>query len=394
MIRLVLTTGGTGGHIFPALAVAEAVKRLEPTAEVLFVGGGGPERELATKAGLPFVGLPAKGVFGRGIRALAAPFVWPGPLAWRPGCSGGPNPRWWPASAAMPASSPWPRPGFWAFPPTSTSINSRPGRVTNRLLGRFVDRIFITYPDRDHGLSPGSDHPARESDPARNRRRHGASRRRPAPLADSRRQPGRPGHKRCRPGRPAPAAGCRPSRSVSRSGGPISSAWAGWRPGCCTTGPRLGEEPELVIENFIEDMADAYAWSDLVLARAGATTLAEVTAAGKPAILIPFPFATHDHQAVNAAFLGESGAAVVIAQEALPGHDLAGEIDNLLSDPERLAAMGAAASAQAMPRAAHAIAARPARPGSRKGRREMIEPLSSPPRIPRAMQRPKSKRST
>ena len=67
---------------------------------------------------------------------------------------------------------------------------------------------------------------------------------------------------------------------------------------------RLGDGPELIIENFIENMAEAYAWSDLVLARAGATTLAEVTAAGKPSILIPFPFATHDHQAVNAAFPG------------------------------------------------------------------------------------------
>ena len=74
MTRIVLTTGGTGGHIFPALAVAEAVRGLEPAAKLLFVGGGGPEGELATKAGIPFVGLPAKGVFGRGLRALAAPF--------------------------------------------------------------------------------------------------------------------------------------------------------------------------------------------------------------------------------------------------------------------------------------------------------------------------------
>ncbi|MBQ3170748.1 MAG: glycosyltransferase, partial [Mailhella sp.] len=72
-LRIILTTGGTGGHIFPALAVAEALRRKRPDAEILFIGGlYGPEKELAEKAGVAFVGLPVRGFIGRGFKALSA----------------------------------------------------------------------------------------------------------------------------------------------------------------------------------------------------------------------------------------------------------------------------------------------------------------------------------
>ncbi|NHZ47470.1 glycosyltransferase, partial [Nitratidesulfovibrio liaohensis] len=73
MRRVILTTGGTGGHIFPALAVAEEISRRYPKARILFLGGQyGPEADLAARAGLEYVGLPVRGVMGRGLRALAA----------------------------------------------------------------------------------------------------------------------------------------------------------------------------------------------------------------------------------------------------------------------------------------------------------------------------------
>jgi len=354
MIRLVVTTGGTGGHIFPALSVAAAVTRLDPEAAVYFIGGGGPEGALATKAGLPFVGLPAKGVFGRGLRALAAPFwmakafgqavrqlqnIRPQVVAGFGGYAG-----FIPVVAAR----------LMGIPTAIHEQNSIPG-MTNKLLGRFVDRVFVTYPDKDHAFPVGRTvrlgNPIRGDiaaavSPCLPERRHllvlGGSQGARAVndavldvlprLLDAgikvRLQAGRADFDR---------AGVRAAELLHHRG-------------------RDTDGPALVIENFIEDMGEAYAWADLVLARSGATTLAEVTAAGKPAILIPFPFATHDHQAVNAAFLGESGAALVIPQDTLPERDLACTILELFNDPARLSAMAEAASGQAMPQAAERIA--------------------------------------
>ncbi len=90
---------------------------------------------------------------------------------------------------------------------------------------------------------------------------------------------------------------------------------------------------------FIEDMASAYAASDLVVSRAGALTLAEITACGKPSILIPFPFATADHQRHNAEALQKKGAARMILQKDLTAEKLSDEICSLLSDEIRLKQM-------------------------------------------------------
>ncbi|MHC1789884.1 undecaprenyldiphospho-muramoylpentapeptide beta-N-acetylglucosaminyltransferase [Solidesulfovibrio sp.] len=356
MTRLILTTGGTGGHIFPALAVAEAVRRQEPDAAMLFIGGGGPEGELATRAGLSFVGLPAKGVFGRGLRALAAPF-W---MARAFGLAAGRIREFSPDVVAGFG-------GYAGFIPVAaarvmgvpTAIheqNSVPG-VTNKLLGRFVDRIYVTYPDA-LGAFPAK-RTVRLGNPIR------------AGIAAAATAPPHPGTKHL-----LVLGGSQGARAINeavmavlprlldagvkvrlqagradfdRIGALAADILAGRSSG--------GDGPDVVIENFIDDMAGAYAFADLVLARAGATTLAEVTAAGKPSFLIPFPFATHDHQSVNAAFLARAGAAEVVAQKDLAGFDLAGALIGLLEDRERLARMGRAAAAEARPDAADRIAA-------------------------------------
>ncbi|MCJ7498537.1 MAG: UDP-N-acetylglucosamine--N-acetylmuramyl-(pentapeptide) pyrophosphoryl-undecaprenol N-acetylglucosamine transferase [candidate division Zixibacteria bacterium] len=90
---------------------------------------------------------------------------------------------------------------------------------------------------------------------------------------------------------------------------------------------------------FIQDMASAYAVSDLLVCRAGALTLAEVTACGKPVILIPYPFATADHQRYNALSLKEKGAAEVILEKELKGENLAELIVELIKDENRLKEM-------------------------------------------------------
>jgi UDP-N-acetylglucosamine--N-acetylmuramyl-(pentapeptide) pyrophosphoryl-undecaprenol N-acetylglucosamine transferase len=107
---------------------------------------------------------------------------------------------------------------------------------------------------------------------------------------------------------------------------------------------------------FIQDMASAYAAADLVVSRAGATTIAELTALGKPAILIPYPFATNDHQRGNAEELVRVGGARLILNRDLTGHRFACELQELLDDPSALAEMGRAAQGLGRPQATSHLA--------------------------------------
>jgi UDP-N-acetylglucosamine--N-acetylmuramyl-(pentapeptide) pyrophosphoryl-undecaprenol N-acetylglucosamine transferase len=107
---------------------------------------------------------------------------------------------------------------------------------------------------------------------------------------------------------------------------------------------------------FIEEMAEMFARADLLVCRSGASTVAEVTAAGKPAILIPFPHATDDHQLRNAETLERAGAAVLIAEKELTSERLVGAVRELLGDPARLGRMSAASRKLSHPEAAREIA--------------------------------------
>jgi UDP-N-acetylglucosamine--N-acetylmuramyl-(pentapeptide) pyrophosphoryl-undecaprenol N-acetylglucosamine transferase len=107
-----------------------------------------------------------------------------------------------------------------------------------------------------------------------------------------------------------------------------------------------------VLEPFLHDFGDALAAADLVVARSGGSVW-EVAAAGKPAILVPFPFATADHQTKNAQYFVDAGGALLVPESQL---DLRRQVGELLADPERLARMGAAMRAAAKPDAAGTIA--------------------------------------
>ncbi len=115
---------------------------------------------------------------------------------------------------------------------------------------------------------------------------------------------------------------------------------------------------EASVEPFIYAMAREIGRADMIVCRAGATTLAEVTAAGKPSILVPLPTATDDHQRKNAEALAAAGAAEVLLQDPLTGHALASRIRSLASDGNRRRAMAARARALARPDAAKVIAGR------------------------------------
>jgi UDP-N-acetylglucosamine--N-acetylmuramyl-(pentapeptide) pyrophosphoryl-undecaprenol N-acetylglucosamine transferase len=346
MNRIMLTTGGTGGHIFPALAVAEEILARFPRARVLFVGGRrGKEGELAAKAGLPFVGLPVAGVLGRGWRAL-------GILGWLP------RSLWqsWRLLRPFKPEAVLGFGGYAGFPlvlaawmmriPTAIHEQNRLPGATNRLLGKVARRVFLSVPD-DHGLFD------------------------PTKVVVT----GNPLRRAIRELRKSPAAQTSPRRNVLVLGGSqgaravnqaVLDSLAGFREQKISlwhqSGPadwqrviaayQEAKDVEVTVVPFIDDMAAAYAWADLVVCRAGATTLAELTAMGKPSVLIPFPHATHNHQMLNARHLEQAGAALVLVESYLGQVQLWTVIKDLLDIPGKLQNMSKAAADLGRPRAA------------------------------------------
>lgn len=350
MRRVIVTTGGTGGHIFPALAVAEELRARHPQARVLFVGGvRGPEARLAAEAGLEFAALPVRPVLGRGLRALAAGW-WLLPGLGKALVLHG---RFKPQVVVGLG-------GYAAFASvlaavlrrTPTAIheqNSVPG-LTNRLLGRLVDRVMVSFPDRA-GSFPATKvtwtgNPVRKSIVA---------------LARSERQEGGDRGKRL-----LVLGGSQGAVAVNdavlealprlrQAGVEIRHQTGAHDYERVTTRYATMEGLKATVEPFIQDMAEAYAWAGLALCRAGATTVAELAVAGVPSVLIPFPHATHQHQSVNARFLEQAGAARCIEQSELPGRDLAMELIWLLENTVELERMAAAARAIGKPMAAAAV---------------------------------------
>ena len=343
MKRVILTTGGTGGHVFPALAVAQEIGNRFPECEILFIGGKGTEKEMVERAGITFIGLPAKGVIGGGIKKIFGAFwiVQALLLAMKEVMNFKPDAviGFGGYAGFCPVLAAW----LLGIPTAIHEQNSIPG-VTNRILGKVVKKIFTSFED------------IRKSFPTEKIEVMGNPVRREIVST------GRSGK----------------DRTVLVFGGsqgakPINEA-------LCSALPRLNEAGINLIHQtgnadfeqvrkcyedmdmdagnvspFIHDMALAYSQAQLVVCRAGASTVFEVAAAGKPAVFIPFPQATHDHQTGNARSLENIGAAVVIPQENLSGDVLADEILKLISDQDGLKEMGSKALSFSRPDAASAI---------------------------------------
>jgi UDP-N-acetylglucosamine--N-acetylmuramyl-(pentapeptide) pyrophosphoryl-undecaprenol N-acetylglucosamine transferase len=109
------------------------------------------------------------------------------------------------------------------------------------------------------------------------------------------------------------------------------------------------------VEPFLYDMAQAYVEADMVLSRAGATTLAEITACGKPAILVPYPHATHQHQYRNAVALARAGAAIVVEDHLLNGEVVVEKVLEWMGNPDQMQQMAQKSKAAGNPRATQEI---------------------------------------
>lgn len=396
--RLVLTGGGTGGHIYPALAIAEAARRRWRGLEVLFIGArGGMEERLVPAAGWAFEGLPVRGlVRKRPLEALAALAALPAAEARALQLLRAFRPRAVVGTGGYAAAPVGVAAALLRIPLLLQEQNAVPG-VTNRLLARLAAAVALPFPESARRFPRGcrtfvAGNPVRPEvgavSPAEGRRRLGLPAAGPVVLcmAGSRGSAtfvrllagwlprwragtllfvsGEAHHRsalavlaaydRAAPEGPAATALPAPAAATAAVG------TGGGRP--ASTGaepaPADGCAGRVVCVPYLVAVAEALAAADLVVCRAGALTLAELAAAGRPAVLIPSPHVTHRHQEANARVFARAGAAVVLREEGLDGRRLAAVVDDLLGRPSALRSMAAAASALARPRALETIVER------------------------------------
>jgi UDP-N-acetylglucosamine--N-acetylmuramyl-(pentapeptide) pyrophosphoryl-undecaprenol N-acetylglucosamine transferase len=340
---VVIAGGGTGGHIFPGLALAKELARRRPDRPLLWIGArGGLEEKLVVQAGVPLTVLPMTGIARAGLLGVlrgvglaviatarcAASFVRrrPALLVGVGGFASGP--------AVLAAA-------MLGVPTLLLEQNAVVGR-TNLWLS-FVSRAtaasFEANRAQLHGRVVVTGNPIREE---------------------------------------IGAIGARPETGTprvlgfggSRGASALNRAWLAAMPALAQapaefviqTGPNDYEQlhreapANFRVAEFLHDMPAQLAASDLVVSRAGATTVAELAAAGRASVLIPFPFAANDHQTANARELAASGAALMIRQEQLTAPRLAQTVLELLADRARLSRMANAARGLGRPDATLRVA--------------------------------------
>jgi UDP-N-acetylglucosamine--N-acetylmuramyl-(pentapeptide) pyrophosphoryl-undecaprenol N-acetylglucosamine transferase len=358
-LRIILTTGGTGGHIFPALAVAESLKSKAPDAEILFIGGTyGPEREIVEKADIAFVGLPVRGFIGRGLKALGALAAMSNSIGqamnilreFRPSAVMG-----FGGYASFPTMfASW----LLRYPCAIHEQNAIPGEA-NKLMGRMAGRICLSWPQPASRPAFKKEKTVLTGNPIRaGIARLGAS---PAPQGTSPVLLVMGGSQGARAinnmvVRMLPELRAAGIALVHQTGkNEFEAVRAGYA--------RLGipdEEISATVHPFIHDMPSVYARCSLALCRAGATSMAELAAAGVPAVYIPFPYAAHDHQTANAQAMQDAGGGILLPQpkaEDMSGkNELAGFVLDILKDGEALARMRMGALSMAHPDAASSVA--------------------------------------
>lgn len=352
-LRVIISGGGTGGHIFPALSIAEALKRANPDTEILFVGAENRmEMEKVPAAGFPIVGLPVAGFdrkrLWRNFKVLAklfksmakakkvikdfAPDVAVGVGGYASG----------PVLKQAQATS---------IPTVLQEQNSYPG-VTNKMLAPKAKAICTAYPEMDRFFPAETivltGNPVRVALTASTLTKEQAC----EALGFD-------------PAKPLlfVTGGSLGARTINRSVEAALKLFAEkeiqvlWQTGKLYADEcRKTAEPYPLVKAmpFIADMATAYRAADLVVARAGAGTISELELLGKPAILIPSPNVAEDHQRKNAEALTSRGAAMMILDADAPAV-LGEKVCSLIGNKDALTGLGAAAASLAKENSAEKI---------------------------------------
>jgi UDP-N-acetylglucosamine--N-acetylmuramyl-(pentapeptide) pyrophosphoryl-undecaprenol N-acetylglucosamine transferase len=337
--KIVIGAGGTAGHVVPALAVADALRA--DGAQVAFIGGERAELELVPEAGYELRTLRVQPLYRKQpLRAARAAAVDAAALLAARRLLAELRP-----AAVMGAG------GYVAGPVGLAAVLRRVPLVlceadshlglTNRLLAPVAKRVCLAFPiegrDGDRYRVTGRPIPPPATDRYAARERFGIAAGETCVLV---------------------FGGSQGARSINRA---AVEAFAGARfrvlhaagerdlPDLRAPGPHYD------LRGYIANFGEALLASDLVIARSGGSIF-EIAAAGRPAVLIPYPYATADHQTANARYMEEAGAAIVIPDDELTPARLAAEVGGLLADPGRLAAMARASAGLAKPDAAREIA--------------------------------------
>ena len=333
--RIIISGGGTGGHLFPGLAVGEEICRRRPKSEILFITGRRKmERFVMERSGFLHASIAVEGIKGRGwVRGTAVILKLPLGLLqslslikrFSPhlvigvgGYSSGP--------ACLAAR-------ILGLPTAIHEQNSFPG-LTNRLLCRVVDRVFISFEEsRDH--FPGGKLLLTGN-----------------PIRQELLKAGGPSNEPDGEFTVLAVGGSQGARAINDA---LLDALEilkgrGINPSVIhQTGEKDFERVKEAYEErglkgdvmpFINDMARAYGHADIVIGRAGASTVSELAALGIPSVLIPYPHAANRHQETNALLLVRAGGADMILQEDLTGRKLADLLEGYMNNQKILEEMG------------------------------------------------------
>lgn len=361
-MRVCITGGGTGGHIYPALAVAREVQQMEPDSELLYIGSNrGLERELVAKEQIPFEAIEISGFrrslslenvktilrFLRGVRRskqLLRSFR-PDVVVGTGGFVCGPV-----VYAAVKLG----------IPTILHEQNVIPG-LTNSFLSRYADVIAISFPSSEDNFPK-----------ARRVLYTGNPRASEVVAADARRGRESLGMQLTdREKLVVIVGGSRGAKAlndvmvelmphISAEGEGLRFLMVTGEPYYENTTARIAElAPELServrIVPYIHNMPEVMAAASIIVGRAGASSIAEITALGLPSILVPSPNVTNNHQEANARWLEREGAAKVILERELSGHKLFAAIRKIADDPVRFEHMSLQAKRLGKPDAANAV---------------------------------------